>query len=53
MFVDYLTKRLTVRVNNQILENCIYAANSIAALLGFASTALPPTGSIVVCLYTT
>lgn len=53
MFVDYLTKRLTVRVNNQILENCIYAANSIAALLGFASTALPPAGSIVVCLYTT
>lgn len=50
--VDYLSKTMTVYVNNIQLKNCVYAANAIAGLLGFSSTALPPVGSVVMCLYT-
>lgn len=50
--VDYVSKRLTVCVDDQLVQNCIYATNTIAALLGFASTQLPPVGSKVICLFT-
>lgn len=50
--VDYVSKRLTVCVDDQLIQNCIYATNTIAALLGFASTQLPPVGAKVVCLFT-
>ena len=36
--VDYLSKKLTVCVNNTSIRNCVYAANAIAGLLGFSSS---------------
>lgn len=50
--VDYLSKKLTVCVNNTSIRNCVYAANAIAGLLGFSSSQLPQAGDVVLCLYT-
>ena len=50
--VDYLSKRLTVFLNNRLVYNCVYAVNSIASLIGFSSTQLPGIGERVICLYT-
>lgn len=49
--VDYVSKRLTVLVDENILQNCVYAANTLSALLGFSSTQLPSVGSRVICFY--
>lgn len=51
--VDYLTRRLTVYINNRPVHNCVYAAGAIAPLLGFSSTQLPAIGTQVLCLYST
>lgn len=50
--VDPLSRRLSVYVNDQLLHNCIYATDTLAALIGFANTQLPAIGQTVVCLYT-
>lgn len=49
--VNYLTKRLTVYINNRLVYNCQYAANTIASLIGFSSTQLPAIGERVICFY--
>lgn len=50
--VNLTTRRLTVFINDQLVYNCIYAAGTIAGLLGFSSTQLPQVESTVLCLVT-
>lgn len=48
---DINTKRLTVIVGDVVLYNCLMAASSLAALIGFEDVALPPVGANVLVVY--
>ena len=52
MEVDPSARKLTVSIlNGYIVEDCIYASDSIASMLGFTQTTMPPVGSQVLVVY--
>ena len=51
--VDPVTRRMTVVIlNGYQVDNCLFASDSLAAMLGFAQTSMPAVGSQVLVVYT-
>ena len=50
--IDYATRKVDVAVGDREIKDCVYITHTVAGLLGFASTQLPPVGSPVLCFYT-
>lgn len=52
MEVDPVTRRLTVSVlNGYQIDDCIFASDSIASMLGFSQTSMPVIGAQVLVVY--
>lgn len=53
MQVDPVTRKLSVSILNGFqIDNCLFAADSLASMLGFAQTSMPAAGSQVLVVYT-
>jgi hypothetical protein len=50
--IDYVTRKVDVDIDGHEVKDCIYVTNTVAGMLGFASTQLPPVGTSIICFYT-
>ena len=50
--IDYVTRKVDVDIDGHEVKDCIYVTNTVAGMLGFSSTQLPPVGTSIICFYT-